>query len=180
MNKEFIATVWAYFVGDASSVDGITVGRALKPDAAPIENWPTLGTIPKDGLSITPDQKLIEVERPEAGGGWGMYDTVPTQVNWKITAMLQDFDLQILGLMFGSGTVPPASGTAFAAFANKVSRKGWLKLQFLDVSGTVIARLDAFGRLSLKEIKLPGDNLTKPGFEFQVLSSPLNAGLVVW
>jgi hypothetical protein len=180
MNKEFIASIFGYFVGDGDTVDGVLVGREAKPDANPTGNWPALGTIPKGGLSIAPDQKLVTVERPQAGGGWARYDTVPTQVDWNISAMLQDFDLLVLGLMFGSATAPPAASTSFAAFANKASRKGWLKLQFLDVTGAVIARLDAFGRLSLKEIKVPGDNLTTPGFEFQVLSSPLNAGLVVW
>jgi hypothetical protein len=97
-----------------------------------------------------------------------------------IRGTLQDFDNIAVGLIFGSATQPPVNATPFNALRNKASARGWLKLQLLDHTGTVVATMDAFGRLVIKDTKIPGAALTTPGFEFEVLYSSENAGLLAW
>jgi hypothetical protein len=74
MNRELIASCYVYFVKEATVVDGVTVSRTVKPDANPTSNWPQLGTVPKEGLSIVADEQVVRVDRPEAGGSWVKYD----------------------------------------------------------------------------------------------------------
>lgn len=184
MIKEKVTSVFPYFLTEGAVVDAVTVSRDAKPDAlngAGSSNWPLWGTIVPEGLTITPSRKgEIAVNAPSASGGWYRKDKIILQCDWEISFQMQDLDEKTLAMMFGAAA-PIAHNTAFSAFQNKSHLRGILKLQFVDQNGTVVHNVDAFGILQIDAVKVPGQDLTKPGFKMEVFGQcPVNAGLIQW
>lgn len=179
MTKELVATIYAYFIKDGTAITGGgTVSRTAISTTD--GDWTSLGTVPKEGLTISPNNVTqISVDRPNAAGGWSKYDVIDVQTDWTIKAAVQDLNELTQALMFGSATKPIVTATAFSPFQHNTLR-GYLKFQFVDHNGSVLHTVDAYGKIKVGEVKVGVTELTKPGFEHLVLSSTKNAGLITW
>jgi hypothetical protein len=147
-----------------------TCGAEVKPGAAD-PAWLDLGPIAEG--EVEPQSEEREIFGPGNTGVLELVDILENKLGLTINCTLEEYGPLVSEMLFLHDPISGGAGQATPA-RRTVTKKGWLKIQMYDNSGSNITNLDLWVQAKLSSGMSPFSGDTRPQVTFRKLRSSLN------